>query len=91
MLQQNVDNPRLFRVVRIRIPDPSPYRKAVCKAMTKLGDILSASRRKSWPGDQIWCKHIRGLYVYCKIKDILLYGKTVKGVTRWHTGERFLI
>lgn len=67
----------------------SAYRIAVCRLATLLGDVLSAGRRRSWIGDRIWSRNKAGFRVYCKIKDLLLFGIIHKGVSTWHTGEVF--
>lgn len=78
-------NPKHHLIHKYKIR--TTYTKAICRLASRLGDFLSAGRRKSWVGDRIWSRSRAGLHVYTKIKEYLLFGIIHKGVTRWHTGE----
>ena len=81
---------RELEIVYTSIPDPSSYRQAVCRIMTRLGDILTGFRRRSWIGDRIWSEHFWGFYMHEKLKDIILFGRTSKGTSTWcKDGERY--
>ncbi len=84
----NTLNPKHHIRVTRRVPDPSPYRKAICKIMSKLGDILTAGRRRSWVGMPLYETSPRGLYFYSKLKEILLYGRTFKGTIQGLTDNK---
>lgn len=95
-------NPKHHYRVVARVNDLNMYRQCICKLVSTIGDLLCGGRlrnkhlyprngrRKSWFGDQIWSKHLWGFYFHEKLKDILLYGRTLKGVALWHTtGQRY--
>lgn len=87
----DMDTGKTIEIVKT-VPDPSSYRKAICILVTKLGDVLSAGRRKSWVLDFVWAKHLRGLQMYCKVKDVLLYGRVHRGVVVWcKDGKRYWV
>ncbi len=66
----------------------TPYMSCINKLFSKIGDLVSASRRKSQPLDFIHSKHLWGFYFYTHIKEFILTGKYYgEGLNVWHSGE----
>ena len=75
---------------KIKVKDPSPYRQAICRIMIKLGNILTAGRRRSWVGMPLYETSPRGQYFYAKLKDMLLYRRVLHGIVKNATdGKRY--
>ena len=72
---------------KVKVKDPSSYRQAVCRVASKLGDILSANRRRSWLGMPLY-EDGRGQYFYYRLKELLLYGRVLHGITTNKTSGR---
>ena len=58
---------------------PSVWVQIVCRFMTKLGDITTAGRRRSWFFEGLYSKTHIGWIGYSLMKDLLLHGKHQKG------------
>ena len=72
------DQPGKALKLKLRIPDDNPRRIALCRLFTKIGDITTAGRRRSWFFESIYSKTHFGWVGYSLIKDILLHGKHTK-------------
>ena len=61
------------------LPDPSPWRQSICKFMSKLGDLTTAGRRRSWLFDGLFMKTELGYRFYLYLKHLALYRKRPRG------------
>jgi len=70
----------------------SPWQRAVCRLATRIGDVLSAGRRKSQPLDWIHSRTRIGFLAYTHLRALLLYRTRAKGVfVQTATGRRFVL
>lgn len=64
------------------------YRNTVCRVVNKIGDILTAHRRRSWIGMPLYETRPRGLQIHATIKSYILYGRVIKGTLKCHTDNK---
>lgn len=83
----NKYNPREHMRITEYHPE-TKYRKAICKLVNKLGNILTGGRKFNWIGMSLYETSSRGQYFYTKIKDILLFGRSFNGKLKCNTDNK---
>jgi len=69
-----------------------PWQRAVCRLATRIGDVLSAGRRRSQPFDWIHSRTRLGFLAYTHLRALLLYHSRAKGVfVQTATGRHFVL
>src|SRR3972149_5898944 len=77
--------PYLWPIRKVRKIDiKTPYQRAICKLFTKMGDVLTTGRRRSWPGDYYISHFFWIFYFYQRLRDVILFGSHKRAFRHWN-------